>query len=61
MRRREFITLIGAAATLWSSHGNAQQRAMPTIGWLNLGSELSARPVVEAFRSGLADFGLYGR
>jgi putative ABC transport system substrate-binding protein len=30
---------------------------MPTIGWLFLGSESSGRLSVEAFRTGLADFG----
>ena len=30
---------------------------MQTVGWLHLGSELSVRPVVETFRSGLADLG----
>ena len=57
MRRREFITLVSGAAAAWSSRAHAQQPAMPTIGWLYLGSEPSVRPVVEAFRSGLADLG----
>src|SRR5262245_35685167 len=57
MRRREFITLAGGAAALWLSRAHAQQRAMPTIGWLNLASETAARPMSEAFRSGLAALG----
>jgi putative tryptophan/tyrosine transport system substrate-binding protein len=57
MKRREFITLAGAAAAVWSSRAQAQQRAMPTIGWLNLGSEPPERFAVEAFRSSLADLG----
>ena len=57
MRRREFITLISGAAAVWSSRAQAQKPAMPTIGWLYLGSETSVRYVVEAFRSGLADLG----
>jgi putative ABC transport system substrate-binding protein len=57
MRRREFITLVGGAAAVWSSPPLAQQPEMPTIGWLNLGSETANRPVSEAFRSGLAALG----
>jgi putative tryptophan/tyrosine transport system substrate-binding protein len=58
MKRREFIILVGGAAAAWSSQVRAQQPAMPTIGWLHLGSE---RPVqgssIGAFRSGLAALG----
>jgi len=57
MKRRAFITLIGGAAAAWSSRAHAQQRAMPTIGFLHLGSEHGFRPLVEAFRSGLVDLG----
>jgi putative tryptophan/tyrosine transport system substrate-binding protein len=60
MKRRAFITLIGGAVAVWSSRAHGQQPAMPTIGFLELGSELSARQdqdVIEGFRSGLADLG----
>jgi putative tryptophan/tyrosine transport system substrate-binding protein len=57
MRRREFITLVGGAAAVWSGRAQAQQLAMPTIGWLYLGSEPSVRDEMEAFRSGLAALG----
>jgi putative ABC transport system substrate-binding protein len=57
MRRREFITLIGVATAVWSSRAQAQQPAMPTIGYLSTGSELAARPQSEAFQSGLASLG----
>src|SRR5262249_36980913 len=57
VKRREFITFVVGAAAAWLSRAHAQQRAMPTIGWLSLSTELSVRPALEAFRSGLADLG----
>jgi putative tryptophan/tyrosine transport system substrate-binding protein len=55
VRRREFIT--GSAAAVWASPAQAQQHAMPTIGFLSLSSEGGIRPYTEAFRSGLAALG----
>ena len=57
MKRRAFITLIAGAAAVWSSRARTQQTTVPTIGWLSLGTELSVRSALEAFRSGLADLG----
>src|SRR3974377_48024 len=55
MRRREVITLVGAAA-VWSSFSRAQP-AMPTVGYLgSASSELSAK-AVRAFRDGLSEVG----
>jgi putative ABC transport system substrate-binding protein len=56
-RRREFITLLGAAAAAWPLGAQAQQPAMPVIGFLHLTSRDETRGYLPDFHQGLADIG----
>jgi len=57
MRRREFIGLLGGAATIGLRTARAQQHKMPVIGFLNAASPKSYAPQLSAFLKGLADTG----
>ena len=56
MKRREFLfSLAGAMAA--SGSLRAQQKAMPVIGFLGIGSPGPVGPYLAAFRQGLSETG----
>ena len=57
MRRREFVTLLGSAASVWPLAVLAQQPTMPVIGYLNATSREANAHLAAAFQSSLADAG----
>jgi putative tryptophan/tyrosine transport system substrate-binding protein len=56
MRRREFITLFGGAAT-WPLAAQAQQPIVPVVGFLGLLLPETSATMVTAFRKGLSEAG----
>jgi len=59
MKRREFITLAGAAvvSSAWSHALRAQQQGSPVIGYLSAGSPEGFATRLAAFRRGLDELG----
>ena len=56
MRRREFISLLGAAAA-WPTASQGQEPAVPVIGFLSARSPGESDEVVVAFHEGLREVG----
>jgi putative ABC transport system substrate-binding protein len=60
MKRREFITLVGGAATAWPLAARGQQGNLATIGFLSGRSQDEASGDTEAFHQGLNEMGFVG-
>jgi putative ABC transport system substrate-binding protein len=56
MRRRNFLTLLGGAAT-WPLAARAQQPALPVVGFVAGGAASVSAPNVAQFRKGLGEAG----
>ena len=57
MRRREFLGVLGGAATAWPLTARAQQPAMPVIGFLDPRSPDALTERLRGFRQGLKETG----
>jgi putative ABC transport system substrate-binding protein len=57
MRRREFITLLGGAATAWPLATRAQSARVPRVGFMGNSTEALEANLVGPFREGLRELG----
>jgi len=55
--RRDLITLVGRAAAAWPIAAQAQQPAIPVIGYLGAGRPAASVPLLAGFRKGLSEAG----
>jgi hypothetical protein len=53
IRRREFISLLGGAASVWPRAAHAQQPVMPVMGWFHSASRDGSADQQRAFGQGL--------
>src|SRR5258705_10536476 len=60
MRRRDFITLLGATATSWPLVARAQQPGMPVVGFLGTRASGDDPQLLTALRRGLKEVGYVG-
>ena len=58
MKRREFITLVGAAAAIRPVTARAQQGTPPVIGFMSSRSPEDSESVLAGFRKGLSEGGI---
>jgi len=57
IRRREFITLVGAAAVAWPTTLEGQQRKPDRLGYIWIGAKDSEHSTRDGMRQGLRDLG----
>jgi putative ABC transport system substrate-binding protein len=57
MRRRDFVTLFGAAAAIWPLGAFAQQPTMPVVGFFRSSPAKPFAHILAAFRQGLSETG----